>query len=318
MPYTSADGRIQYGVPGRDATDGGATNISDLIDLGAFFEDRISFTDELSVMLGAREDVVQNNAKDPLTAPYIEDLPDEHSTAWFGLGNFNISPTYQFANWGMAYLTYDYAQNVTGSGGDGGVGSFGQIPDKKLLQQTSRLYEGGLKFNLLNNSLFIGTALFDQERQIPNGQAGDTSAQARINGAEFEVNYQPERHFYMTASYSYVRTRLNQSIFFYNYPAQPGLNIDGAGLFAVFKPGQSFQDPGIPEHVFNFLGNYRFDSGFGFTLGAQVTGPFYTSTSGYLDPVNSLFVPSYIAKAGYYFQSPRVPWHIHTGILNCS
>jgi len=112
----------------------------------------------------------------------------------------------------------------------------------------------------------------------------------------------------MTASYSYVRTRLSQAIGFYNYPAQPGLNVDGAGLFAVFLPGQHFKDPGIPEHVFNFLGNYRLDSGLGFTLGVQVTGPFNTSTSGYLDPNASLFVPASVKKAGYYFQSPRVPW----------
>jgi len=308
VPYISADGRTQYGVPGRDSVNAGSTGISDLIDLGAFFEDRISFTDQLSLLLGGREDIVQNDVKDPLTAPFITPLPREHSTAWFGLGNFNISPVYQFANWGSAYLTYDYAQNVSGAGSDGGVGTFGFIPDKKILQQTSRLYEGGLKFNLLNNTLFIGTAVFDQERMIPNGLAGDSSSQARINGAEFEVNYQPERHFFMTASYSYVRTRLSQAIGFYNYPAQPGLNVDGAGLFAKFLPGQDFQDPGIPEHVFNFLGNYRFDSGFGFTFGAQVTGPFYTSTSGYLDSVNSLFVPKSVQKAGYYFQSPRVPW----------
>jgi hypothetical protein len=308
LPYTSADGRIQYGVPGRDAVNQGSTGISDLTDLGVFFEDRISFTDQLSLMLGGREDFVQNDATDPLGPEILNGLAKSHSTAWFGLGNFNISPVYQFSNWGSAYLTYDYAQNVSGAGSDGGIGTFGFIPDKKILQQTSRLYEAGLKFNLLNNTLFIGTAVFDQERMIPNGLAGDSASQARTNGAEIEINYQPERHFFMTASYSYVRTRLSQPFGFYNYPAQPGLNVDGAGLFAVFLPGQHFQDPGIPEHVFNFLGSYRFDSGFGFTFGAQVTGPFYTSQSGYLDPVNSLFVPASVQKAGYYFQSPRVPW----------
>jgi len=308
VPYTSAFGRTQYGVPARDSVNAGSSGISNLIDLGAFVEDHVSFTDQLSLLFGGRIDIVQNNVKDPLTGPFILPLPREHSTAWYGLGNFNISPVYQFADWGSAYLTYDYAQNVSGSGSDGGVGTFGIVPDKKLLQLTSRLYEGGLKFNLLNNSLFIGTAVFSQERIIPNGLAGNSASQARINGAEFEVNYQPERHFFMTASYSYVRTRLSQAIGFYNYPAQPGLNVDGAGLFAVFLPGQHFKDPGIPEHVFNFLGNYRLDSGLGFTLGVQVTGPFNTSTSGYLDPNASLFVPNSVKKAGYYFQSPRVPW----------
>ncbi len=309
FPYTSADGRTQYGVPGRDSTDGGNTVISDLTDLGVFIEDRVELTPELSVLFGGRGDFVQNDAKDPLGGPGLfNGLPDQHSTGWYGLGNANFSPVYQFAPWGSFYITYDYAQNVSGSAGDGAVGTYGQVPDKQLLQQTSRLYEAGLKFNLLNNTLFIGTALFNQERLVPVGLTGAVTSKAKITGFEAEVNYQPERHFFATASYSYLRTRLDTAPYFYNYPAQTGLNVDGAGLFAVFLPGQHFADPGIPEHVFNFLGNYRFDSGLGLRLGVQVTGPFDTTTSGWLDLNNSLYVPNSIVANGGYYRSPRIPW----------
>jgi outer membrane receptor protein involved in Fe transport len=308
FPYSSADQRIQYGVPGRDSTDAGNTAVSDLIDLGFFIENKTQITDQLSLVFGGRGDLVQNNAHDPLGGPVFNGLLQNHSTAWYGLGNANFSPVYQFAPWGSFYLTYDYAQNVSGAGGDGTVGTFGQVPDKTLLQQTSRLYEAGLKFNLLNNSLFISTAAFSQQRLVPSGQGNASNTLARLTGFEAEANYQPERHFFATASYSYLRTRLASAVGFYNYPAHPGLNVDGAGVFAVWQPGQSFNDPGIPQHVFNFLGNYRFDSGLGLRLGVQVTGPFDVSQSGYINVAESAFVPRSVVKANGYFQAPRIPW----------
>jgi hypothetical protein len=307
-PYSSADQRIQYGVPGRDTTDGGNTAVSDLIDLGFFVEDKTNITDDLFVVYGGRLDLVQNNAHDPLGPDILNGLPRDHSTAWYGLGNANVSPVWKFAPWGSFYLTYDYAQNVSGAGGDGTVGTYGQSPDNKILQQTSRLYEAGLKFNLLNNSLFISTAAFSQQRLVPSGQGNASTTLARLTGFEAEANYQPERHFFATASYSYLRTRLSSPVGFYNYPAHYGLNVDGAGLFAAWEPGQSYNDPGIPQHVFNFLGNYRFDSGLGLRLGLQITGPFDVAQSGYIDLANSLFVPQSVVKAHGYFQSPRIPW----------
>ena len=144
--------------------------------------------------------------------------------------------------------------------------------------------------------------------------------QADIKGFEIEANYQPNRRFFATASYSFIRTELNSPAGFYDYPAQLGQNVDGAGLFAVFAPGQKFKDPGMPEHVFNFLGNYTFPSGFGVRGGAQVTGPINTTSSGWLD-VNASdlggflpqLVPSQIAATAgpnglAYYRSPQIPW----------
>jgi hypothetical protein len=177
-----------------------------------------------------------------------------------------------------------------------------------LLEQTSRLYEAGLKFDLLNKTLFAGSALFHQQRELPTGPSGLSGSLAKIDGIETELNYQPERHFFATASYSFIRTRLTTNPGFYNYPAFPGLNVDGAGLFASWRPFQHFDDPGVPQQVFNFLGNYRFDSGLGLRLGLQVTGPFYVTAPGFIDLANSLFVPQSVVNAHGYYSAPRVPW----------
>ena len=307
--YLSAQGRWQYGVPGRDTSNPAVTVDSDTWDIGFFLEHRVEFTPELSLMTGGRVDFVENHAQDPFTPlpGFGLNLPAAHTTAWYGLGNVNVSPVYKFAPWGSFYLTYDYTQNVSGSAGDGALGTYGQIPDKKILQQTSRLYEAGLKFDLLNKTLFINGAAFWQERLIPNGPSGYSDNLAKINGFEAEANYQPERHFFATASYTFLRTRLAQNPGFYNYPAMPGINVDGAGLFASWLPGQHFDDPGIPRHIFNFLGNYRFDSGIGLRLGVQVTGPFDMTASGWLN-LASPFLPQSIVANGGYYQGPRIPW----------
>jgi hypothetical protein len=226
---------------------------------------------------------------------------------------------YKPTDWLSGYLTFDFTQSINPNGGEGGVNAYTQVADSTLLRSDSYLYEAGFKANLLDNKLFAGLAIFDQQRAIPTGFGGTVPDQANISGIEIEGNYQPTRSFFATASYSFIKTTLNKAPSFYNYPAQSGMNVDGAALFATFVPGQKFNDPGVPQHVFNVLANYKFHSGFGLRAGAQVTGPIQTTPSGYLD-VNASnlggflpLVPSQIAAtanaAGIaYYRSPEIPW----------
>jgi len=317
VQYVSAFGRILYGVPGRNGTQPNSTVNSDLYDAGLFLEHRIQVTPEVSVLYGLRGDLVHLEEYDPLGGAQYFDyasgttLGDHHNTAWYGTGNGNFSPVYQFAPWGTAYFTYDYAQYVDSTTNDGGVGTFG-VADKSQLQQTSRLYEGGLKFSLDDNKLFLSTAVFSQARSLPTGPGGATSTFAHIRGAEAELDYQPEPHFFFTASYSFNRTILESPSSFYNFPAQSGVNVDGSGLLAVWAPNQQFKDPGIPEHVFNLLGNYRMDNGVGFQTSLQVTGPIETTTSGTFDVAASeaagAVLPASVIANGGRYQSPVIPW----------
>lgn len=312
VPYTTSFGRSQLGTPGRDGVNGGNTGVSDLIDGAVFFQHRIEFSPEFSVLYGGRIDLVQDHTYDPLGGAICDGcfntLPQSHSTGVYGLGNGNISLLYRPQPWVSGYVTFDFTQSVNPNGGEGGINAYGQEPDHNLLRSDSYLYEAGLKFNLLNNKLFAGLAGFDQKRAVPIGAGGSSFAQANIRGVEIELNYQPTRNLWATASYSYIDTTLNKAAGFYNYPAEPGLNIDGAGLFATYAAGQKFNDPGVPQQLFNFLGNYKFDNGFGFRFGVQVTGPIETTTSGQLDPNASAFVPASVAANGYYYKSPVIPW----------
>jgi hypothetical protein len=222
-----------------------------------------------------------------------------------------------------SYVTFDFTQSENPNGGEGGINAYLQVPDHELMRGDSYLYEAGFKFNLLRNKLFAGLAGFDQKRNVPTGDNGTSFSTANIRGVEFEANYQPTRNLFATVGYSYIVTTLNSPASFYNYPAYTGNQypvsaanpeytglfnyIDGAGSLAQWAPGQKFNDPGIPQQVFNFLGNYKFNNGIGFRFGVQVTGPIQTTTSGQL-LASSPFVPQAVINNGYYYQSPMIPW----------
>jgi outer membrane receptor protein involved in Fe transport len=181
------------------------------------------------------------------------------------------------------------------------------------LRQNTLLEEAGVKFDLLDKALFISSAIFKQERAVPIGQGGLGHSWAHIRGAEIELNYQPDPHFFATASYSYLHTVLDTPSSFWNFPAQPGVNYDGAALNAVWQPNQSFLDPGVPEHLFNVLANYKLENGLGFQANLQVTGPVSTTQSGYInvaatEAASGLPVPAYLVANGGNYQSPQIPW----------
>jgi hypothetical protein len=326
--YKGPLGSTLYGTPGRDIVNGGDSGDSDLYDTGIFFQDRMQFSKAWSALFGARIDAVQAHSFDPLggavcdfcftgtyTSGGADPLPQSHTTGIFGLAQVNGSLVYTPSSWLSTYATIDWVQSVNPNGGEQGVNAFLQVPDSELLRQNSYLYELGAKLNLFNNKLFVGSAVFDQKRGIPTGPGGTQTTAADIKGVEIEGNYQPNRNFYATASYSYIQTTLKKAPVFYDYPAQPGLNVDGAASAITFFPGQTFKDPGVPEHVFNFLGNYKFGNGLGVRTGVQVTGPIATTPSGRVDVANSTYggiiplsaLPASVVATGYY-SSPVIPW----------
>jgi len=154
-------------------------------------------------------------------------------------------------------------------------------------------------------------------------------SRAHIKGGEVELNFQPDPHFFATASYSYLHTTLDTPAGFWNFPAQLGTNIDGAGGSIVFDPNQTLLDPGVPEHLFNALVSYKFDNGLGWQANLQVTGPIETAQGGKVDvaatqanllnnfgpdsfvglPANVVLaaLPASIVNTGYY-KPPTIPW----------
>jgi outer membrane receptor protein involved in Fe transport len=323
-PYYAAFNHLQYGASGRTPGFVNGTADSNLQDGAIFLEHRIKFSPQLSLLYGLRADVLQLDFSDPFGGAVLYGLPKSVKTGWYGLRNGNLSLVYSPTSHVSAYLTYNNAQYALPTANDGAIATWGEKPSEQLKQDTL-LYEAGLKFDLLDKALFISTAVFAQTKAVPIG-IGVANSVAHIKGAEIELNFQPDPHFFGTASYSYLHTTLDYpGLFpFYNFPAYAGTFVDGAGTAAVFKPNQSFEDPGVPKHLFNVLANYKHESGFGVQGNIQVTGPFYVSQPGYLD-INATnanaaadflpqllgpggVIPTSVVSANGYFTPPRIPW----------
>jgi outer membrane receptor protein involved in Fe transport len=337
IPFLAAFNHAQYGVPGTYVLYGNGTIDSNLRDAAIFLEHRVQFSPQWSVLYGLRGDLVQLNDSDPLyeqglaagLGPYpgctefCMNLPPSQHTSWYGLYNGNISLVYRPSSHVSAYLTYNRAQYVLPNANDGAVGTLGLDPTTQLRQDT-KLEEAGVKFDLLDQRLFISSAIFEQERSLPTGPGDLGHSLAHIRGAEVELNFQPDPHFFATASYSYLHTTLDTASTFWNFPAYSGLNYDGAGTAAVFASGQTLLDPGVPEHLFNVLANYKLDSGFGVQANVQLTGPIFTTQSGRIDvaATNALAaedgfpqlvgaggaVPLSIVGADGSYKAPQIPW----------
>jgi outer membrane receptor protein involved in Fe transport len=317
--YDAAFGHPQWGLPGRfgEGFQNGTAD-SNLQDGAIFLEHRMKFSPELSVLYGVRGDLVQLDYSDPLGGPGLYNGWAQHAaTGWYGLYNGNVSVVYSPTPHISTYLTYNKAQYVLPTANDGAVATWGENPTAQLRQNTL-LEEAGVKFDLLDKALFISSAVFYQEKTIPTGLGGLQQSPAHIKGGEIELNYQPDPHFFATASYSYLHTTLDAASGFYNFPAQPGPNFDGAGTDVVWQPHQTFEDPGVPQHLFNVLANYKFESGLGAQANIQVTGPVQVTQSGYIDVAATMAnYPLVLAPAGYtlasvnangYYQSPTIPW----------
>ena len=335
LPYKAAFGRTQYGVAGRDTFFLNNSVIDNLKDAAIFMEHRMQFSPEWSVLYGLRGDVVQLNEEDPLGNQglyNLDYLPEKTSTAWFGLYNGNVSVVYSPSSHVSAYFTYDNVEYSLPNANDGSIATWGESGAAQL-RQKSDLTELGMKFDLLDKSLFISSSVFKQTRAIPVGQGGSGHSTAHIKGAEIELNYQPDPHFFATASYSYLHTLLDSASSFYNFPAQAGLNIDGSANLIAWNSGQRFVDPGIPEHLFNVLANYKHESGFGTQANIQVTGPITTTQPGYINIAQTnanaaddgvptlvgaggIVSPSVVAANGLY-TPPKIPWQytINAGVF---
>jgi outer membrane receptor protein involved in Fe transport len=313
--YNAAFNHKQYGAAGRGFFINDSS-FSRLKDVAAFLEHQIKFSPQWSALYGLRVDGVQLDYSDPLGGPgLVNGLPQSASTAWYGLYSANGSVVYQPVSEVSLYLTYNKAQYVDSTANDGGVSTWGEAPTAQLRQNTL-LEEGGVKFDLFDKRLFISAAGFYQERSVATGEGGLQKSVAHIHGAELELNYQPDPHFFGTASYSYLHTTLDTPAGFYNFPAEPGFNFDGGGTGAVFLPNQTFQQPGVPQQLFNVLANYKFDSGWGAQANIQVTGPLAVTQSGFLDvaATGASFPglnPSTLAQLqadGGYYKSPVIHW----------
>jgi outer membrane receptor protein involved in Fe transport len=286
IPLASNLAAGQFHIPGTAAKyvftpNNGDSAHSDAYELGPYFQDTLKFTDQLSLFLGGRADILYVDAQSPNGTPADMYL---HTYTTQVLPNANISPTYKPFKWMTAYFTYNFSEST--NTGDGG--SYSPTFTYHDYHQQNRLYELGTKFSLLHDTLFMTATGYIQHRTEPS--QGGASNVVLVKGLEFETEYQPNKHLYATASYSFLDSHTVNPGFTHEAfpiatgPVAPGtvLVTDVASFAAA--PGGSFSGtyatPGYPSNLFNGLVSYKTDFGLSASADLQVTSPMTLSYDG--------------------------------------
>lgn len=281
-------GRAGGGTPGILNSD---TNNSRLLDVAPFYEHVLKFGDYFSLLAGARLDILWVNEMDPLynAGGFSGGGNKAHAVEF--LPNVNISPTFTPTKWLTAYFTYNYSQSIA-AGNGGGLPSDIPIPNQADYHRPSQLFEFGAKATLLEDTLFVSAALFQQDRVIPG--LGSSFNNAIVRGFEIEADYQPSRNFYVNVGYSYLDARVHGSPFVSQpFPVtDPRQWVDPTNISkgvltdnGTTLPNKNYREPGLPTHAFNLLMSYKIPTKLGTfsaILGNTVTGPMDLGYGGYI------------------------------------
>ncbi len=256
------------------------TQLQNSWQLGVFVQDLWKVTDQVSVLAGIRGDKIHESLTDALPPP---GYTPAHDTASEQEWAANVSVTYKFTDWASSYVTANYNESPVAGNGGGYTGFTGaEIVDENF-HIDNYLYEAGAKFALLDNRLFLASAVFFQRRSQTD-QFGDTS-KVETKGLEIEANLQLNRHFSATASYSYLDAKLpNATPTAFTQNVYDAFNAPyGTGVGSPnFTPGPvgDYQLPGLPKNLFSAFAKYRTELGIGASLGIVVTSPILTSYIG--------------------------------------
>jgi outer membrane receptor protein involved in Fe transport len=310
----------RYGTPGASYgfdpvtggiyNTGGSSNDSTLTQVSPFYQHDVKFNDHLSLLVGGRMDFSKIKNTDPLPPAGFTPYSDEANVE---MPSFNVSPVYKLNERVTLYYTFAYTQTAYAGLGGGYpfLDTVSTLNDARAgtkfydfqFEQDNYLHEIGAKASLLGEKLFVGAAIFDQEQSwgVPDPNvAGSLDSRDRYiksKGFEIEANYQPNKSFFATASYSFFDSKQRYTGFLADSVSyDKRLNGVNAPVTPDFPTAISeFTQPGIPEHLFNFLVNYKFDFGLSVTLGAVVTGEIVTSQEAE-------------GLGGSFLTANRIPW----------
>lgn len=268
------------------------TNDSFTYDYAVFLQHQINFGSKFSLLYGGRGDLLVVNFSDPAAPP---GFPKQFADSTVvGLGNFNVSPVFHVAEKVSTYFTYNYNQATQQFNGGGIAPSTGGSSfTSTQFHNKSELFEIGAKASLFKDTLFLNAAGFRQTRNIP--QQGGANNEVNVKGLEFEANYQPNRNFFLTAGYTFLSSYFynNSSLFSVTgSPVDVGTTtITGAdgnpivGKFTptfVVYPNGNYRQPGLPQHLFNYVATYKTNFGLGASLDGNVTSTIFNDYGGQL------------------------------------
>jgi outer membrane receptor for monomeric catechols len=309
-------GGTQFATPGASYPSGdypnsqNGTQDEDSYQVGYFYQHILSFTKELNLLVGARADLIHESLTDPLPPPGFTAM---HASTTEGEGAVDVSLTFKPVAWNTEYVTADFNQSPVTSNGGGYDGFTGDGITPEDFHIRNFLYEAGSKFALMNNTLFLTGSVYYQKRSQTNlfgaVQVVDSA------GYELQANYQPNKHFSGTASFSYMNAWLpgaSGGLAFtenvYDAFAPPYGNGIGSPNFDSLPLG-NYRLPGVPRELFSAFTKYRSDLGLGASIGIVVTSPIITSYLG-----NVVIPTQYTLDGAVFYEAKH--WAVRLNLYN--
>jgi len=308
QPVPGWNNRFGSSLVAFGSVSGADGNISHSTQGSPFVQSSWKLADKLKFVAGARADFLHVFSSDPFD-PKIADSID------VVLPSVNASFVYALAPTISTYVTYNYNRNTSGAPGNGGglvafagpnaAGKF--FLDKPAFEQPSELKEAGMKFSLLNSTLFIGSAIFDQTRTTT--QQGGGTIEFQYRGIEIEANYQPNKNMYFTFSYPMLAASVPaKSITFEALNVSPAASREVRGNR---QTGGRLKAQGLPRNQWNALYSYKLDSGFGFSVNGTLHDEINNNWAG------TLVIPWQYQIDGSLFYNTKT-WNYRISVLNAT
>ncbi len=258
-------------------------------EVSAFWQHQITFTPQWSLIYSGRGDLIFDDLGNPVAgntvfSPNTSGTQGKESTTQL-LGTGDVSAYYKPADWVTAYTTFDFNQSTNGNDG-GGFNTYTNGNKSFAYQFQNFLYEGGVKFDMLDHTLYASIDGYYQTHA--QGTALGSTSQVRTVGAEVSTTYQPTKNFYLTFNESYMdatvvdpAAEFTQNV--YDAFATTSKGVSGTGVgspnFATLPAGH-YREGGLPQMLFSGTATYRMDNGIGGSLGYVITDPIPTSEIG--------------------------------------
>ncbi|MCH6258902.1 TonB-dependent receptor [Puniceicoccaceae bacterium K14] len=275
IPDEEARGTLEnwyYGNTGGDTK-------STIVGPYAQFDYKIS--DAFSVLAGVTRDFIEAEDVHPVLGENgVADITGdgEAETGYkfkdsAELDNYNLSLLFKPSDIVTLYATYNLSETYSADTG-------GRVdPTSFTDTQESKLMEVGAKFSLLDGKFFLGTAVVDREFTTRN--IDGTTDEVYLELFEIEFNYQPNKNLFATLGFSYTDAERTAGFFASSYTIDRADETGGIYISPIFQsPSNLVAAPGIPEKLVNGLISYKWDNGFGVSLGFLGWGDTY---SGYSD-----------------------------------
>lgn len=223
------------------------------------------WTDDLSSYLSVRGDY----------ADFEVDMPSEveQATPANIAGLKDASDNTDYINWSVG-LNYELLEGVNLYGtyqeGTSVSPTQGGVIQGEANFNDSELFEVGVKTSLLSDRLFASFAYYEWEQGSFDQRAG-ASNELEGEGFEFEATWQVTEQFALIGSYTWQEVTLVNGPGYRAAALSPEEIALSAGTFTPIANNVDVSDvtvPGAPASVIKLFGIYRFDSGFGASVGA--------------------------------------------------